>query len=60
MADENKCPHCGSTLPVNAPSGICPKCLMKAGMASESEVTLDSSPVHEGPGTKIGAAGVDW
>ncbi|MBN1804316.1 MAG: protein kinase [Sedimentisphaerales bacterium] len=54
MAEENRCPNCGSTLPANAPHGVCPKCLMKAGLLSASDVTLDISPVREGPGTKIG------
>lgn len=30
------CPKCNSTLPSNAPAGMCPKCLMQAGVASAS------------------------
>jgi serine/threonine protein kinase len=54
MAKENQCPHCGGDLPPDAPQGICPKCLMKAGLARDPSVTLDTSPLIEGPGTKIG------
>ena len=32
MAEKMKCPKCGADLPANAPSGLCPQCLMKAGM----------------------------
>ena len=32
MAEENKCPQCGAKLPVDAPQGLCPKCLMKLGL----------------------------
>jgi predicted Ser/Thr protein kinase len=35
MAETKTCPKCGAELPVNAPSGICPKCLMQAGLESE-------------------------
>ena len=32
MAESKTCPKCGAELPDNAPSGICPKCLMQAGL----------------------------
>jgi predicted Ser/Thr protein kinase len=35
MAESKMCPKCGAELPQNAPSGICPKCLMQAGLESE-------------------------
>src|SRR5687768_470051 len=31
------CPKCGVQLPANAPAGICPTCLMQAGLASEPD-----------------------
>ena len=38
MAEEQKnCPECGADLPANAPRGLCPQCLMKAGMQIGSE-----------------------
>ena len=32
MPETKICPQCGVELPANAPSGICPKCLMQAGL----------------------------
>jgi serine/threonine protein kinase len=32
MAKKTKCTKCGAELPANAPKGLCPQCLMKAGM----------------------------
>jgi serine/threonine protein kinase len=37
MTEIKKCPKCGSDLPENAPSGICPKCLLQAGLESASQ-----------------------
>lgn len=37
MAEEKRCPKCGADLPANAPRGLCPQCLMKAGMQIGSE-----------------------
>ena len=54
MVEQNRCPHCGSQLPANAPSGVCPQCLLKAGLVNDPDITVDSSSVIEGPGTIIG------
>jgi hypothetical protein len=35
--EERNCPRCGADLPVNAPRGLCPQCLMRAGMQAGSE-----------------------
>ena len=35
MVETMTCPKCGAKLPEHAPSGICPKCLMHAGLESE-------------------------
>ena len=32
MAEKMKCPKCQAELPANAPKGLCPRCLLKAGM----------------------------
>jgi len=37
MAEERNCPKCGIELPANAPEGLCPQCLMKAGLQASSE-----------------------
>ncbi len=42
MAETKTCPKCGAELPDNAPSGICPKCLMQLGLASDQNA--GSSP----------------
>lgn len=42
MAETKTCPKCGAELPDNAPSGICPKCLMQAGLASDPRADSSS------------------
>ncbi len=32
MTTKRKCPQCGAELPSEAPQGLCPKCLIKAGL----------------------------
>src|SRR5579862_1286531 len=32
MAVEKVCPHCGKALPTSALGGICPECMLKAGL----------------------------
>ena len=32
MSDTQHCPQCGAELPKESPEGLCPKCLMKAGL----------------------------
>ena len=39
MAETKTCPNCGSILPEDAPSGICPRCLMKAGLETDPSAT---------------------
>ena len=38
MSDPQKCPKCGAELPVDAPAGLCPKCLVAAGFESQSGI----------------------
>lgn len=37
MSDARKCPKCGAEVPADGPAGICPKCLLLAGIAVDSE-----------------------
>ena len=37
MTDEKKCPHCGRPVPPTALGDICPECMLKAGLASQTE-----------------------
>jgi tRNA A-37 threonylcarbamoyl transferase component Bud32 len=49
MADEKTCPHCGKPVPPTALGGICPECMLKAGLAAQTE-----GPGATGPhGTKV-------
>jgi eukaryotic-like serine/threonine-protein kinase len=36
MAELPTCPRCGSELPARAPQGLCPRCLLRAGLDSEA------------------------
>jgi predicted Ser/Thr protein kinase len=42
MAETKTCPKCGAELSPDAPAGICPKCLMQAGLGSQA--TMDQDP----------------
>ena len=49
MADEKKCPHCGKPVPPTALGDLCPECMLKAGLATQTE-----GPGGTGPhGTKV-------
>jgi len=48
MPDGNKCPQCGTSLPANAPAGLCPVCLLKAGAAADT-VTEGKQPPFNPP-----------
>lgn len=37
MAEERHCSECGSSLPADAPQGLCPQCLMKLGLPTGAE-----------------------
>jgi uncharacterized protein (TIGR03067 family) len=41
MSPTKTCPKCHAELPENAPAGICPTCLMQAGMASAPDAGAD-------------------
>src|SRR5947209_15356042 len=52
MAEKTTCPGCGSELPARAPRGLCPRCLLRAGLgggarslshAGEVGATMDLS-----------------
>jgi WD40 repeat protein/tRNA A-37 threonylcarbamoyl transferase component Bud32 len=50
MSERRICPSCGSELPINAPQGLCPACLLKQGLESVSP----ASPLHdESPATDV-------
>ncbi len=42
MTEKRICPECGAELPENSPEGLCPRCLLAAGLADSD--TVDPSP----------------
>ena len=36
MSQTNKCPECGAELPASAPRGLCPACLLKRGLETNT------------------------
>ncbi len=47
-----KCPKCGGELPADAPAGLCPKCLLEAGLASDTGVgASEGAPTTPHPGS---------
>jgi hypothetical protein len=48
-APQSNCPHCGKPVPPTMLGGICPECMLKAGLATQTE-----GPGGAGPhGTKV-------
>lgn len=45
METDAKCSQCGTPLSAEAPQGLCPKCLMAAGVGSEARTTMSSEPL---------------
>src|SRR5262245_17326914 len=43
MNDARRCPVCGSDIPAGTPEGLCPRCLLKAGL--ESQLGQPAAPV---------------
>ena len=44
MAERERCPNCGAEMPVNAPQGLCPACLLQQGMESDGTEPPSSTP----------------
>ncbi|HUE13902.1 MAG TPA: serine/threonine-protein kinase, partial [Planctomycetaceae bacterium] len=64
MAEARLCPQCGAELPVDAPAGLCPRCLLQHGIgngsgtpaSTENDPTLaprTTNPGAPGPGTQV-------
>ncbi len=43
------CPHCGESLPPNSPAGLCPRCLMRMNMATQTRLCGEEAA----PGTAL-------
>jgi serine/threonine-protein kinase len=49
MAEDERCPSCGSELPVNAPQGLCPACLLRQGLDTQApDVSTQGEPTASG------------
>ncbi|MBN1942863.1 MAG: protein kinase [Phycisphaerae bacterium] len=48
MTEEHKCPQCGRALPADTPQGLCPACLLKRGLETNTldETAPDGSKKH--------------
>ena len=48
------CPRCGSNLAVNIPGGLCPGCLLQAGLDSKTGATVSLTPESDPNSTVAG------
>ena len=54
MAEERRCGQCGKGLPADAPAGLCPECLLKVGLQSQSQEPPDQDAAALLPTTSYG------
>src|SRR5262245_9796847 len=57
MAERERCPNCGSGLPVDAPRGLCPACLLRQALDTDESATgatLEGAGPNPGAGTTVG------
>src|SRR5262245_14221097 len=55
MSATSFCPECGTAIPASSPAGLCPRCLLQAGLESQSSArphprTTQSPPPASSPG----------
>ena len=53
------CPKCGAVVPADAPAGLCPQCLLDAGLAESSSQAREPSSDRP-PGPEQKAVTTDW
>jgi hypothetical protein len=51
MSETSRCPECGAELPADALGGLCPKCLLAAGLESHVEAGSAAGGGPEAPTT---------
>ena len=44
MAEARTCPQCGAELSPDTPQGLCPRCLLEAGLSVDAGSVLESAP----------------
>ena len=49
MTEPVLCPQCGSAIPAGSPAGLCPKCLVLAGLESHPAVAAEPQPTQSSP-----------
>jgi len=49
MSHVRRCPKCGNEMPSPTASGVCPKCLLSAGLEAQSEVDPSFAPTMDSP-----------
>ena len=49
MSEQQLCPQCGGQIPEGAPAGLCPKCLMLAGLESRPPVDPSTAATQPPP-----------
>ncbi len=54
MAEERRCGQCGEELPADAPSGLCPECLLRVGLQSQSREPCSPGAEGVSPTTSYG------
>lgn len=54
MSNSQICPECGAEIPVSAPAGLCPACLLQAGFDSQPQMDDGFPPTHLTPHTPSG------
>ena len=55
MPDGNQCPQCGTSLPANAPAGLCPACLLQQGAAADTVTDAKQPPFQPPTVAKLAA-----
>ena len=48
MTDPSRCPQCGAEVPGDAPQGLCPKCVLKAGFSTAGSSQMWSESAAAG------------
>jgi len=55
METKRICSFCGKTLAANAPEGLCPECLLKAGLGSGVDIGPDTEAPADDLVCELGA-----
>ena len=49
MNEPPKCDRCGAPLPPDSPEGLCPRCLIAFNLATQTQITGETSPAKPAP-----------